>query len=311
VSAARRTATTAGMTQPVSRRTVLSGALGGIVTLAGCGNGGGQAPDATRPAPASSSAGPTSGSSSAAPTTAGVPQSATPAQITARANVPVLCWHQLRDWEPSDESYARTLLICPPAHFRAQLDALAEGGWTTIGPDQYFAHLTTGAPLPVKPVLLTFDDSQGSQMTEAFPQLRARGMTATFFAMTVVLDKPGWLSARDLKTLDAAGMTVGAHTWDSRGVSRSTSMRHRPGCWCTVPAKRSRVMVSARRQQALVRGSLLNSSATAAVINTGPTLLGRRRAGSVHLAVGKRIIGGKESSGVAPCHFRADVARYL
>lgn len=208
----------AGMTQPVSRRTVLSGALGAIVALAGCGNGGGQAPDATRPAPASSSAGPTSGSSSAAPTTAGVPQSATPAQITARANVPVLCWHQLRDWEPSDESYARTLLICPPAHFRAQLDALAEGGWTTIGPDQYFAHLTTGAPLPVKPVLLTFDDSQGSQMTEAFPQLRARGMTATFFAMTVVLDKPGWLSARDLKTLDAAGMTVGAHTWDHHRV---------------------------------------------------------------------------------------------
>ncbi len=208
----------AGMTRPVSRRTVLSGALGAIVALAGCGNGGGQAPDATRPAPASSSAGPTSGSSSAAPTTAGVPQSATPAQITARANVPVLCWHQLRDWEPSDESYARTLLICPPAHFRAQLDALAEGGWTTIGPDQYFAHLTTGAPLPVKPVLLTFDDSQGSQMTEAFPQLRARGMTATFFAMTVVLDKPGWLSARDLKTLDAAGMTVGAHTWDHHRV---------------------------------------------------------------------------------------------
>ena len=59
------------------------------------------------------------------------------------------------------------------------------------------------------------------------------------------------------------------------------------------------------------RGTDLNSSATAAVINTGPTLLGRRRAGSVHLAVGKRIIGGKESSGVAPCHFRADVARYL
>ncbi len=70
-------------------------------------------------------------------------------------------------------------------------------------------------------------------------------------------------------------------------------------------------MVSARRQQAMVGVVLPSSSATAAVINTGPTLLGRRRAGSVHLAVGKRISGGKESSGVAPSHFRADVARYL
>ncbi len=212
------------MTQPVTRRTVLSGALGAIVALAGCGNSGGQAPNTTRAAPVSPSAGPTPGSPptsgawSAAPTTAGTAPAGTPAQIAARADVPVLCWHQLRDWKPSDESYARTLLICPPTHFRAQLDALAEDGWTTIGPDQYLTHLTTGAALPVKPVLLTFDDSQGTQMSEAFPQLRARGMTATFFAMTVVLDKPGWLSTRDLKTLDAAGMTIGAHTWDHHRV---------------------------------------------------------------------------------------------
>jgi len=80
-------------------------------------------------------------------------------------------------------------------------------------------------------------------------------------------------------------------------------MRIRPASRCTAPAKRSKAIISARRQQALVWGSLLNSSVTAAVINTGPTLLGRRRAGSAHLAVGERISGGKESSGVAPSTF--------
>lgn len=143
--------------------------------------------------------------------------------MAARAVVPVLCWHQLRDWHPSDGAYARRLLICPPASFRAQLDALGRAGYTTISPDAYLAHVTTGAALPAKPVLLSFDDSQGSQMTEGLPQLRRRKMTATFFVMTVVLGKSGWMSKDDLRRLDAAGMTVAAHTWDHHRADRYTA----------------------------------------------------------------------------------------
>ena len=35
-------------------------------------------------------------------------------------------------------------------------------------------------------MILTFDDSQSSQISEGLPHLLARGMTATFFLMTVV-----------------------------------------------------------------------------------------------------------------------------
>lgn len=143
-----------------------------------------------------------------------------PADIAARATVPVLCWHQLRDWAAGDSRYDRELLICPPANFRRQLDTLAAHGYTTISADQYLAHLTTAAPLPAKPVLLTFDDSQGSQISVGLPELRRRRMTATFFVMTVPLDKPHWMSRRDLRRLTAAGMTVGAHTWDHQRADR-------------------------------------------------------------------------------------------
>jgi peptidoglycan/xylan/chitin deacetylase (PgdA/CDA1 family) len=144
----------------------------------------------------------------------------TPAEIIARATVPVLCWHQLRDWRADDSDFARTELVCPPRYFRAQLDALKHDGWTTISPDRYLAHLTEGAPLPPKPVLLTFDDSQKSQITEGLPQLRARGMTATFFLMTVVFGQDGWMDERDVTHLTDAGMTVGAHTWDHHPADR-------------------------------------------------------------------------------------------
>lgn len=209
----------------VDRRRLLAGALGGpaALALAACQPksrtaSGGQPPAASgSPSPAAAPARATAAPAAAAS------RPATNEQIAARATVPVLCWHQLRNWRSADSAYARNLLICPPGHFRAQLDALAADGWHTIGPDQYLAHLTQDAPLPDKPVLLSFDDAQGSQMTEALPQLLSRRMTATFFVMTVVLGNPGWLSRRDLRRLDAEGMTIAAHTWDHHRVDRYTA----------------------------------------------------------------------------------------
>jgi pimeloyl-ACP methyl ester carboxylesterase len=46
--------------------------------------------------------------------------------------------------------------------------------------------------------------------------LRRHRFTAAFFVMTVVLDKPGWLTRDEVRALDRAGMTIGAHTWDHR-----------------------------------------------------------------------------------------------
>ncbi len=133
--------------------------------------------------------------------------------------MPVLCYHQLRNWRSGDSAYNRQNLICPPARFRAHLDAIAEHGWTTISPDEYLAHLTTGATLPAKPVILSFDDASAGQARVGLPALVKRGMTATFFVMTVVLDKPDWLRTGDVKRAADAGMTIGAHTWDHQPVN--------------------------------------------------------------------------------------------
>lgn len=206
----------------LTRRQLAVGAA--AIALSGCSGGSGRSGAAPPASPESSPA--PSPTSTGSPTPAPSPSSPPPAtaeQIAARATVPVLCYHQLRDWRSGDSAYSRQVLICPPAAFRAQLDALAADGWTTIGPDQYLAHLETGAPLPAKPVLLSFDDAQGTQATEALPQLVARGMTGTFFAMTVVLGNPGWLSKDDLRRIAGAGMTVAAHTYDHHRADRYTA----------------------------------------------------------------------------------------
>ena len=145
---------------------------------------------------------------------------ATAAEVAARATVPVLCYHQVRPWQASDSQYSRSSLVCPPERFAAQLDGIAEAGFTTISPAQYLAHLTAGAPLPQKPVLLTFDDGKDNQALTALPELARRGMTGTLFIMTVVLDKPGWISSDQVRALADLGMTIGSHTWDHQQLSK-------------------------------------------------------------------------------------------
>jgi peptidoglycan/xylan/chitin deacetylase (PgdA/CDA1 family) len=215
------------MPDQISRRTLLAGSLATLAAAAaGCGGSGRPVQAGTVTAPRPSGPGAASATtvpSTTAPTatrSAATPVPADPATIARRASVPVLCWHQLRDWTAGDSAYDRQSLICPPAAFRAQLDALAAAGYTTITADQYFEHLTAAAPLPPRPVMLSFDDSQGSQISVGLPELVRRRMTGTFFVMTVVLDKPRWMSRADLRRLARAGMTVAAHTWDHQRADR-------------------------------------------------------------------------------------------
>jgi peptidoglycan/xylan/chitin deacetylase (PgdA/CDA1 family) len=143
------------------------------------------------------------------------------AAVAARARVPVLCYHQIRAPTGADDAAARAYIVRPSV-FAAQMRALARAGYTTITGDQLVEHLLRGARLPDKPVLLTFDDGSAGQYTQAFPVLRRHGFKATFFLMTVVLGKPGWLTRGQVRALDRAGMTIGAHTWDHKAVPEFT-----------------------------------------------------------------------------------------
>ncbi|WP_409330108.1 polysaccharide deacetylase family protein [Trujillonella humicola] len=133
--------------------------------------------------------------------------------------MPVLCFHQLREFRPDDSEYARTI-ITPPGVFTAQLQALRDAGCTSVTGPALIDHLQFGTPLPDRPVLLTFDDGSATHSSVALPVLQQFGFTGTFFPMTVVLDKPDWLSRDQVRDLDRAGMTIGAHTWDHQRLDR-------------------------------------------------------------------------------------------
>ncbi len=139
------------------------------------------------------------------------------ATILKRKQVPILCYHQVRDWRPTDSKTSKAYII-PEAAFRAQIKMLADSGYHTISPDQLYAYLTTGAALPSKPIMLTFDDTDGPQFTFAKPEIEKYGFKAMFFIMTVSLGRPHYMSKEQVKALSDAGHYIGSHTWDHHNV---------------------------------------------------------------------------------------------
>lgn len=143
-----------------------------------------------------------------------------PSVILGRKEVPILCYHQIRDWKPTDSRSAKDYIM-PIADFKAQMKLLHDSGYHTILPDQLYAYLTTGAPLPEKPVMLTFDDNDEDHYTIAYPELKKYNYKAVYFVMTVTLGRlPHYMSKDQVKELYTAGNVIGSHTWDHHSVKK-------------------------------------------------------------------------------------------
>ena len=139
--------------------------------------------------------------------------------ILARKQVPILCYHQLRDWRSTDSKRAKDYIV-PSAIFREQIKILADSGYTTILPDQLMNYLKYGDPLPDKPVMLSFDDTDLDQYELARPVLDQFGFKGVFFIMTVALNKPHYMTRDQVKELSDEGHVIGSHTWDHMNVKK-------------------------------------------------------------------------------------------
>jgi len=143
--------------------------------------------------------------------------------ILARKQVPILCYHQVRNWKPTDGKVGKDYIV-EIQNFKDQMKMLADSGYQTILPDQLYAYLNTGAPLPAKPIMLTFDDTDLDQFTTAAPIMKKHGFKAVYFIMTVSIGKKGkfvhYMSSDQIKQLSDAGNVIGSHTYDHKNFKK-------------------------------------------------------------------------------------------
>ncbi len=148
--------------------------------------------------------------------------SATPAQknkannatIIAKKQVPILCYHHITN------KVAPALYTVSIDAFNAQLKILADSGYHTILPEELYNYLVYDAPLPEKPVMLTFDDTRVEHYTVAAEEMKKYNFKGAFFIMTIAIGKPNYMSSQQIKTLDSTGHLIGSHTWDHQNLKK-------------------------------------------------------------------------------------------
>jgi peptidoglycan/xylan/chitin deacetylase (PgdA/CDA1 family) len=140
---------------------------------------------------------------------------ATLADGSRSIRVPSLMYHYVSSLPTTDPNMdLRKDLTVSPADFEAMLKYLRDNGYHSITTKDLWWSLDQTAPIPPKPVMLTFDDGYADAYSVVLPLLKAYGMTGTFFVTVNLVDRPGYISRAEVKALAEAGMDVESHAMD-------------------------------------------------------------------------------------------------
>jgi peptidoglycan/xylan/chitin deacetylase (PgdA/CDA1 family) len=119
--------------------------------------------------------------------------------------VPILEYHVLGS-PPAGAPYPELYVSRPDFH--RQMDWLERDGYQAVTLEQVEAAWFDGAPLPPKPVVLSFDDGYRPQFTYALPELRRHGWAGVLNLKAEGSD----LYPSNVEAMIAAGWELAAHT---------------------------------------------------------------------------------------------------
>jgi peptidoglycan/xylan/chitin deacetylase (PgdA/CDA1 family) len=135
-------------------------------------------------------------------------------QATPRGTtvIPILMYHYVRVVDDPKDTIGIGLSV-PPERFAAQMQYLADHGYTTLTMSDVYAILAGQQPLPAKPIALTFDDGYRDFYTAAWPILKQHHFKATSYIITNFIGWDAYMTWAMLQELDKTGqIEFGAHT---------------------------------------------------------------------------------------------------
>ena len=128
------------------------------------------------------------------------------AQGPGNVQVPILMYHHIAVSPIGSRYYV------PPDRFESELKLLHDWGYTTISTTQLVQAITQGALLPPHPLILTFDDANEDNYTNAFPIMQKYGFTGVLYVPYDYIGTNGYLTVDNIQAMAAAGWEVGSHS---------------------------------------------------------------------------------------------------
>jgi peptidoglycan/xylan/chitin deacetylase (PgdA/CDA1 family) len=129
------------------------------------------------------------------------------AEILAKKEIPVLCYHRISEGNKGTYTVSEQT-------FTEHIKTLSDSGFHSVSPDELYDYLVFNQKLPENPFMITFDDSRIEHFEIAAPILEKYGYRGVFFIMTITYSKKNYMSTEQIKTLSDAGHTIGLHSWD-------------------------------------------------------------------------------------------------
>ena len=150
-----------------------------------------------------------------------VPTEAWIRQGPGDVTVPIILYHRI-DTSPINSRY-----YVPPEKFEAQMKLLHDWGYTSITATMLIEAITKGAELPPRPFLLTIDDGNLDNYTNAFPIMQKYGFTGTLYLVGNYVGADGYMSVEQVLEMHNAGWEVGSHSLNHLDLTKIGSDRAR------------------------------------------------------------------------------------
>lgn len=120
--------------------------------------------------------------------------------------IPVLMYHMIGDVPDNDA-------VLLESHLREQMQFLKDNGFHPITLQQLHDYMTKGKAVPVKPVVLTFDDGYPDTYSIVMPIMKEYGFPCTVFIPAHDADEGTRLTWQQIKEMKDAGMTIASHSY--------------------------------------------------------------------------------------------------
>lgn len=138
-------------------------------------------------------------------------QASSPVSYAVPKGVPILMYHSISDEKDNDA-------VISKERFAEQMDFLYKNHYNPLTPEMLADYISLGKPLPVKPVLLTFDDGYRDTYDVAMPILKQYGFPSIVFIPAGEVGTN--LSWEQLKKMKSSGMQIGSHSYHHRELTK-------------------------------------------------------------------------------------------
>ncbi len=140
-------------------------------------------------------------------------------QGPSQATVPILMYHHI-GYSPVHSQYYVT-----PEKFTEQMWLLHAWDYTTITTTMLAEAIREGAELPPRPVLITFDDGNLDNYTNAYPLMQVYGFTGVLYIVGNYIGVDNYLNTAQIKEMARAGWEIGSHTMNHHDLTKLSDLQ--------------------------------------------------------------------------------------